>query len=61
MRRKSVGKRLETTEIDGKSVKIGDIVPIPAEKLTIRPLSFVDDPKKGPRGVFRSGRGKARG
>ena len=57
MSRKDEGKRLFSAEFDGKTVKIGDRLPIPPKKLVIRPKSFVDDPAKGPRGVFANGRG----
>ena len=57
MRRKYPGKRLETADFGGKTLKIGDKVPIPAQKLDIRPTSWADDPAKGPKGVFTNGRG----
>lgn len=57
MRLKDEGKRLNSAEFDGKTVKIGDKLPIPARKLDIRPKSWADDPSKSPKGVFRNGRG----
>lgn len=54
--RKSDGKRLHFTKIDGKLVKIGDTLPVPVEKLKVRPKSFADDPRRGPKGVFTNGR-----
>jgi hypothetical protein len=56
MRRKDPGKRLKSADFDGKAVKIGDKLPIPAQKLDIRPKSWVDDAARGPRGVFTNGR-----
>jgi hypothetical protein len=58
MREKEAGKRLETAEFDGKTIKIGDKLPIPKQKLVVRPLSWVDDPASGPKGVFANGRSK---
>lgn len=57
MSAKDPGKRLISAEIDGKTVKIGDKLPIPAQKLDIRPKSWADDAARGPRGVFTNGRG----
>jgi hypothetical protein len=57
MRRKDPGKRLNSADFDGKMVQIGDKLPIPAQKLDIRPASWVDDSARGPKGVFTNGRG----
>lgn len=54
---KDPGKRLFCAEIDGKRVEIGDKVPLPTEKLRVRPKSWSDDRARGPRGVFTNGRG----
>lgn len=35
--------------------RIGDRVPLPKPKLDVRPAHWVDDPKRGPRGVFTNG------
>lgn len=56
MRRKDVGKRLNSAEIDGKVVQIGDKLPIPAQKLVVKPSAWSDDAARGPRGVFTNGR-----
>ena len=57
MSRKDPGKRLNSAEIGGKVLRIGDKVPIPAQKLTVRPKSWIDNSAKGPKGVFTNGRG----
>jgi hypothetical protein len=40
-----------------RPLKIGDRVPLPRPKLTIRPSRNADDSASSPRGVFRNGRG----
>lgn len=38
--------------------KVGDIVPMPPQKLDVRPASWADDPAASPKGVFQNGRSK---
>lgn len=57
MSHKDPGKSVKTADFDGKTIKIGDKLPIPTEKLTIRPKSWVDDAARGPKGIFTNGRG----
>jgi hypothetical protein len=54
---KNPGKRLNSADFDGKTVKIGDKLPLPARKLDIRPKSWADDSARSPKGVFTNGRG----
>ena len=46
----------EVVTSDGRTLRIGDKVPLPKRKLVIKPIGFVDDSARGPRGVFRNGR-----
>lgn len=57
MSRKYAGKRVFFAEIDGKLVTIGAVLPNPPHKLRIIPSSHADSAAKGPKGVFRNGRG----
>lgn len=42
------------------NLKVGDRVPMPPRPtIKVRPMSHVDGPKNGPRGVFRNGRGSS--
>jgi hypothetical protein len=54
MKPKNTGKTLNSATFQGKTIKIGDKLPVPTPKLVIRPTSWVDDPAKSPTGVFRS-------
>lgn len=39
-----------------REYRIGDRVePAPKPKLDVRPMSFVDSPQRGPKGIFRNG------
>lgn len=51
-------RHLWQIERDGGLLRVGDVLPLPKEKLSIRPASRADDPARGPSGVFRNGRGR---
>ena len=45
----------------GDGLAIGARLPLaPAEKMKVRPASWIDDTARGPRGVFRNGRGSVK-
>lgn len=56
MSRKDRGKSVFIAEFEGKRVQIGDQLPLPTRKLSVRPSKRADDPARGPKGVFTNGR-----
>ena len=44
--------------VDAPALKIGDVVPMPAQKLVVRPSKNADAGGKSLRGAFNNGRGR---